>query len=64
MTQISLTDAALIFGATLCLPHDDERAVFFGDCMDLLRARLNITTAEVREAILEASRLWQRRRAA
>jgi hypothetical protein len=62
--MIGLDDAALIFGATLCLPHDDERAVFFGDCMDLLRGLKNITTAEVREAILEASRLWQRRRAA
>jgi hypothetical protein len=62
--MIGLDDAALIFSATLCLPRDDERAEFFGDCMDLLRGLQNITTAEVREAILEASRLWQRRRAA
>ena len=62
--MIGLDDAALIFGATLCLPHDDERAVFFGDCMDLLRGRKPITTAHVHEAILEASRMWQRRRVA
>ena len=62
--MIGLDDAALIFGATLCLPHDDERAVFFGDCMDLLRGRLNITAADVKAAIDEASQMWQRRRAA
>jgi hypothetical protein len=62
--MIGLDDAAFIFGATLCLPRDDERAEFFGDCMDLLRGRQNVTGVDVRTAIDEASRMWQRRRAA
>jgi len=64
MTLIDLDDAALIFAVTLCLPRDDERAEFFGDCMDLLRGRQNVTGVDVRTAIDEASQMWQRRRTA